>query len=78
MIFFPPTAVVGVGVLVLGTVLGTGGGIWHGVVDDTVLTMYLKRSPWGIENSFSATLSGMEENQRNYLNFLNAEANKND
>lgn len=78
MILFPPTAAVGVGVLVLGTVLGTGGGIWYGFVDDTGLTMFLKRSPWGIENSFSASPSGMEENQRNYLEFLNEEANKND
>jgi len=78
MILFPPTAVVGVGVLVLGTVLGTGGGIWHGFADDTGLTMFLKRSPWGNESTFSSSISGMEDNQKNYLTFLKEEAKKND
>ncbi len=76
MILFPPTAVVGVGVLVFGTVLGTGGGVWHGFVDDSGLTMFLKRSPWGVEADYSSTPSGMSANQRDYLDFLNEEARK--
>ena len=73
MVLFPPTAAVGVAILVVGTVLGTGGGIWHNSADDSGLTMFLKKTPWGIEPEYSDTVDRMMVNLENYLRFLGEE-----
>ena len=78
MMFFPPTAAVGIGILVVGTIASTGGGIWYSFADDNELTMFLKNSPWGIENNNSRSYNEIEGNNKTYLEFLQKELGNND
>ncbi len=70
LLFFPPAAPIGMAGVAIGTVLNVGGGVWHGFADDSDITFFLKRTPWGIEEDFSKTLTGLAENKDNYLKHL--------
>ncbi len=77
LIFFPPTAALGVGILAIGTIAGTGGGIWHGFVDDNDMTLFLKNTPWGEHVGGGHTIDKLNRNAEVYLRYLKEEAEKN-
>jgi len=51
--------------------------IWLSFADDTEITLFLKRAPWGTEPDYSVTVERMQTKLKDYLPFLKQESDKN-